>query len=866
MCISSSENRWWNDVLENGRSSPYAGFFDIDWHPPKAELREKILLPVLGEQYGRVLENQELAVVYEQGAFFVRYWDWRFPLGPHTVHPLLEPMVADLRRNHPADHPDVLELESILTSIKHLPTRTDTEPEQIRERQREKEIVKRRIAVLVERNAAVADALERSLAAMNGVRGQPRSFDRLEALLADQAYRLSFWGVAAEEINYRRFFDINDLAALRVEDPEVLAAVHEKTFALVAAGKVTGLRIDHVDGLYDPRRYLDNLQTIRRAEPAPADRPAYVVVEKILVGDESLPPEWPVQGTTGYDFLNVVNGLFVDPAGLQALERMYQRLRGGGGTFDDLLYRAKKRILGTATSSELHMLAQRLDRISEQHRWSRDFTLNSLHLALGEVVACFPVYRTYVQADTVEISARDRQHVLRAIRDAKRRNRSTSESLFDFVGDILLLRNPDGLTDADRRERREFVLRLQQLTGPVMAKGLEDTVFYRYFPLASLNEVGSRPAAGATDADRFHAWNARRLASWPHAMSASATHDTKRGEDVRARLDVLSEIPREWQLIVRRWQRWNRRKKPLVDDVPVPEPNEEYFLYQTLVGIWPLAEVNHEEHAAILERVSAYMRKAVREAKVQTSWINVNQAYEAGVDEFLHRVLEGSPDNAFLADLRRVAASLAAPGLCNSLSQVLLKVASPGIPDIYQGTELPELTLVDPDNRRPVDFPRRRALLEELTAAARDDPGGVPALASRLFANPADGAIKLFVTARALAHRRAHRALFERGSYLPLTPDGSRRQHVVAFARAHDGALAVAVVGRFFAAMGADAWPPLGEHVWGDTRVLLDRVFHQGDYRDVLSGRIVRLPADGERALHLADVFGTLPVALLEPA
>jgi len=447
MCIASTDNHWWNDVLENGRSSPFAAFFDIDWHPPKSELHEKVLLPVLGEQYGRVLENQELSIAYEAGAFFTCYWSSRYPVGPRTILPLLEPIVADLRRSHPPDHPDVLEMESIVTATTHLPTRWDTEPEQVRERMREKEIVKRRLDAIVSGSAAVRDALERSLAAINGDKKNARSFDRLEALLSDQAYRLSFWGVAAEEINYRRFFDINDLAAIRVELPNVLEAVHDKAFQLLRAGTVSGLRVDHVDGLIDPSRYLERLQRACAAvsdaateNGATMDRlQTYVVVEKILSGDETLPREWPVHGTTGYEFLNMVNGLFVDAGGARAIEKLYQRLREGRGEFDDLFYLSRRLILRTAMSSELYVLARRLDRISEQHRWSRDFTQNSLHLALAEVIACFPVYRTYIQATTTEVSAGDRQHVLRAIRDAKRRNRSTSESVFDFIADLLLI-------------------------------------------------------------------------------------------------------------------------------------------------------------------------------------------------------------------------------------------------------------------------------------------------------------------------------------------------------------------------------------------------------------------------------------------
>jgi (1->4)-alpha-D-glucan 1-alpha-D-glucosylmutase len=874
MCIASSDNHWWNDVLENGRSSPVAAFFDIDWHPPKTELHEKVLLPVLGEQYGRVLENQEISIAYEAGAFYARYWESRFPIGPRTILPLLEPMVTDLRRSHPADHPDVLEMESIVTATTHLPTRWDTEPEKVRERMREKEIVKRRLDALVSGSAAVRDALERSLAAINGDKRTPRSFDRLEALLADQAYRLSFWGVAAEEINYRRFFDINDLAAIRVELPNVLDAVHDKAFQLLRAGKVTGLRVDHVDGLLDPSRYLDSLQHASDAvaeagstAPPPPSTPTdrlqtYVVVEKILTGDETLPREWAIHGTTGYEFLNILNGLFVDAGGARAIERLYQRLREGRGEFDDLLYLAKRLILRTAMSSELYVLARRLDRISEQHRWSRDFTQNSLHLALAEVIACFPVYRTYVQVTSTEVSAGDRQHVLRAIRDAKRRNRSTSESVFDFIADLLLLHDPEGLSDADRGERREFVLRLQQLTGPVMAKGLEDTVFYRYYPLASLNEVGGRPTRAAVEPARFHAWNARRLADWPHGLSATATHDTKRGEDVRARLNVLSEIPREWQRVLRHWQRLNRPLKSVVDEVRVPGANEEHLIYQTLIGMWPMDAVQNDLGDAARDelraRINAYMTKALREAKLHTSWINVNAPYERGITQFIDLLLQPS-SGSFVSELRRFVGTILMPGICNSLSQVVLKITAPGVPDIYQGTELWDLSLVDPDNRRPVDFSVRRALLAELGARAEAD---LPALCRALMSRPADGGIKLLVTARALRHRRLNRARYDRGDYVALEVDGARARHVVAFARTLDGKPSITVAGRLLAPMTHGA-PPLGEASWGDTRIKLVATLPQGAYRDALSGAVVRV--ERTAGLRVADAFANLPVAILEP-
>jgi len=876
MCIATSENHWWNDVLENGRSSPYASYFDIDWHPPKAELDEKVLLPVLGGQYGRVLENQELSIGYEAGGFFAQYFQHRYPIGPRTILPLLTPMVDDLRRNHPDDHPDLLELESIVTATKNLPTRLETDPDRIRERQREKEIVKRRIDALVSQSGAVRDALERSLQAINGQKGDPHSFDRLEALLGEQAYRLSYWGVAAEEINYRRFFDINDLAAIRVEEPKVLEAVHATAFELLREGKITGLRIDHVDGLLDPARYLCDLQRPRDGEPEPAPgsdpRRLYVVVEKILTGAEELPTDWPIHGTTGYEVANALNGLFVEPAGFRAIDRAYQRLREVTGTFDDMLYRAKKLILRTAMSSELDVLARRLDRISEQHRWSRDFTANTLHMALGEVIACFPVYRTYAQADTREISAGDKLHVLRALREAKRRNRSTNESIFDFIGDLLLLREPEGLTDTDRADRRELVLRIQQLTGPVMAKGLEDTVFYRYYPLASLNEVGGRPTTGAVDSQHFHAFFGRRRERWPASLSATATHDTKRGEDTRARLNVLSEMPREWLAALKRWERLNRRAKARVEESSIPGSNEEYLIYETLVGVWPLeglaGDLDEAAHKNLTERVSGYLTKALREAKVHTSWVNVNEPYEKGCQEFLARILDlRRGDNPFLADLRQFLGRIVVPGLYNSLSQALLKITAPGVPDFYQGTELWDFSLVDPDNRRPVDYAARRALLSRVAESAPGGPAGLKSAVERALAEPADGWVKLLVTSRALAARRAQRTFFDEGTYVPLEIAGPRARHVVAFARVAGGSSVITAVGRYFAALDVPARRPVGPEVWQDTRIVLPDGITTGAFRDVIGDTVVNVEEQmGVRTLPVSAAFSMLPATFLTPA
>ena len=608
MCITHSSNGWWWDVLENGPSSPFARFFDIDWRPPKEELVNKVLLPVLGDQFGRVLENQEIQIQFSEGQFQASVYGAPLPLAPWTWSMALEPAVAKLREKLGAAHEQVAEMESIITALGHLPGPTESDEAKIRERQREKEIVKRRLAGLLEASPDAAEAIQASLADINGKKGEPRSFDRLERLLESEAYRLSFWRVAMDEINYRRFFDVNDLAAIRVEDPEVFASVHRLIFDLVRRGYIRGLRVDHPDGLFEPEKYFRFLQDACKAwstgangngHAEGANRMFYVVAEKILTGHEPLRTEWAVEGTTGYGFLNLVNGLFVDSSKERAFQQLYRRFTGWSDAFDDLACDSKRLILQVAMSSELNVLARKLDRISEQHRWSRDFTLENLRDALREVLAAFPVYRTYVRSDQAEIDPQDRRQVITAIREAKRRNPAISESVFDFIQGVLLLERPSGVDDAQQAERQMFVMRFQQLSSPVMAKGMEDTAFYRYYPLASLNEVGGDPSHFGVSTNAFHRRNLIRRELWPNSMSATSTHDTKRGEDVRARINVLSEIPGEWYRVIRRWRGLNRAAKTTVGDRDAPDANEEYLLYQTLVGTWPLYPMNADRASGL---------------------------------------------------------------------------------------------------------------------------------------------------------------------------------------------------------------------------------------------------------------------------
>ncbi|HEX8141604.1 MAG TPA: malto-oligosyltrehalose synthase [Pyrinomonadaceae bacterium] len=887
MCIAGSMNRWWLDVLENGPGSPYARFFDIDWNPPNPNLSNKVLLPILGDQYGRVLENQEIKLSYRGGSFFANYYETALPIAPRSATRILDLALQDVKARLKDSHTDVLELESIITALGHLPLHTETDAAKVRERRREKEVNKRRLANLVKASPEVRHAVHEALIRINGTKGQQQSFDQLEQLLDKQAYRLSFWRVASDEINYRRFFDINELAAVRVEERPVFTAVHEIVFRQIKQGLVTGLRIDHVDGLFNPERYLNDIQRVCRlatrhgradhekgaeqqqqqqaADANGRELPFYIVVEKILGHDELLRAEWPVHGTTGYDFTNLLNGIFVDQTNAQAFRQLYSDFTGANVNFSDLLYECKKLILRVAMSSELHVLARRLDRISEQHRWSRDFTFNSLQDALGEVIACFPVYRSYIRRKHTSVHPDDRLHTTWAIREAKRRNPAISSSIYDFISSLLLLEDPKGITAAERGERRDFVMRFQQLTSPVTAKGLEDTAFYRFYPLASLNEVGGEPAIFGIPTERFHHRNQDRRELWPDTISSTSTHDSKRSEDVRARINVLSEIPEEWNRAIHRWREWNAGYKTTIGGAEAPDANEEYLLYQTLVGAWPLSQMNEDEHREFVTRIQDYMNKALKEAKLHTSWINPNETYDAAVREFVSKILEPCERNRFLADFTEFQQTTMRAGLLNSLSQTLLKIASPGVPDFYQGTEIWNLRLVDPDNRLSVDYEHRRRLLASLLEESASV--GESSLVDALMRHPADGRIKLYVTSRALGFRREHRELFTRGEYLALRVAGTRSVNVISFARKSGEREAIIIAARFFTRLGvkgSQPFPP-DPNVWADTVVLLEEQLRPGRYVDVLTGREFNTPdAEGRNALRLADLLAQLPVALLE--
>ncbi len=854
-------NRWWWDVIENGPCSPYARFFDIDWAPVKDELAGKVLLPVLGDQYGRVLERGELALALADGALVLRYFDHVYPINPRRVPHVLRHGIDELERRLGSDDHDLRELLSILTALDNLPAIVETAPGRVVERQREKEVARERLAALLARSVPMRAHVEACVAAVNGRVGEPASFNVLHELLELQAYRLAAWRTAFHEINYRRFFDVNALASIRMEEPEVFAAAHHRLLELVAAGDVTGLRLDHLDGLADPAGYLRALErAVREArnEEIVAARPSlapplplWVVAEKILSTGEELPSTWRLHGTSGYEFLNDVNGLFVDPSGARPLQRWYDRFTGAHARLDDVVYESKKTVMESTLASELNVLAHTLNRISEADRRSRDFTLNSLREMLLEVVACLPAYRTYVTERGHDEN--DARALDAAIAGARRRNPTMDRSMLAFFRAAVLGATSDAPA---RAARREFVVKLQQYTPPVQAKGLEDTAFYRHVPLLALNEVGGTPECFGRSVDDFQERLRARAARWPRAMVCTSTHDTKRGEDARARLNVLSEMPDAWARTVARWARVNAANRRVVEGEPAPDRIDELIFYQTLLGAWPPGAT---VPGTLVVRLRDYMVKAIREAKRHTSWIHPAPAYEEAVAAFVEETLTGPRAARFLDHFLPFATRVAELGMVNGLAQLVLKLVAPGVPDFYQGSELWDLSLVDPDNRRPVDFATRAAMLESLGPLFASDVASTRAARLRaLVASWHDGVVKLYVTACGLHVRRALPAVFLEGDCVPVGATGTFARHVVAVARARGDEAVLAVVPRLVARLAREGMP-IGASVWADTTLVLPPGLARHAWVDVLGG--TRIGAGAE--VPIGRLFDAAPLALL---
>ena len=785
MAIGGRENPWWWDVLENGPSSRYAAYFDVDWDPPEAKLRNTVLLPVLGDHYGRVLEQSELVLQREGGQFIIRYHDHVFPVSPRS----LDDLIANAARRCNSD-----DLAFIAEALRQLPPSTATDWDAVQRRHRNKEVLRHMLVRLCDEQPQVAAALDQTVAELNS---DPDQFD---ALLDRQNYRLAYWRTAERELGYRRFFDINSLVGLRAEDERVFADTHALILDWLARGVLDGVRVDHPDGLRDPEQYFDRLHT--------ACPRAWITAEKILEPGERLPESWPIAGTTGYDFIYRVNSLFVDSAAETALTRFYGEFTGESTDFAALVRDKKQFVLREILASDLNRLTALLVDICERHRRHRDYTRHELHEALRELIASFPIYRTYVRAEAGVISDEDARIINRTIDDAKARRPDLDAELFDFFRSLLLLRERGPL-------ETEWVMRLQQLTGPVMAKGLEDTAFYCFNRLVSLNEVGGDPGHFGLSPDEFHTACAETQRRWPRTMLASSTHDTKRSEDVRARISLLAEIPERWTDAVTRWAELNDRYRR----EGFPDRNTEYLLYQTLVGAWPIET----------DRVLAYMEKASREAKTYTSWTDPNSIY----DDALRAFVEGTMNNSeFTENLQAFVKPLIEPGRINSLAQTLIKLTAPGIPDFYQGTELWDLSLVDPDNRRPVDYQLRRRLLAEMKCLS----------AEQLWTRADQGLPKIWLIRQTLQVRHERQLFQPQDSYRSLMPSGAKREHVIAFAR---NERAITVVPRFPLKLAGE---------WGDTAIEIP----DGRWRNYFTGE----KPDG-KLVSVAELLTRFPVALL---
>jgi (1->4)-alpha-D-glucan 1-alpha-D-glucosylmutase len=854
---ASSESPWWMDVLENGPSSAYATYFDIDWHPPHRTLENKVLLPLLGRPYAEVLENRELKLAYEESGFVLQYADLKLPVAPKSYLHILRHRLEELKQKTGSDSPSFRELEGILAAVTDLPERVSLPSEVAGERRMHREGIKERLWKLYQTSPEIHDFINENLKAFNGRKGDPESFCLLDELLADQAYILSFWRTANEEINYRRFFTITDLVGVRVEDPLVFDATHATVFRLIEKGLATGLRIDHIDGLRDPLGYLRRLQEgLGFSNSEGRSERFYTIVEKILSEGEALSGNWPVCGTTGYDFLNVLNGIFVSERGAGVLKGAYRDLLGVDLRFEDLVYEKKKEVMDSLLAVEMRSLGHHLGLVAEQDRYARDLPAAGLTQALIEVTACLRVYRTYTRDLTV--AAADRGYILDALEAARRRNPNSNPAHFDFLGDVLLLREKVHLSPAQREARLAFVMRWQQFTGPIMAKGFEDTVLYIYNPLVSLNEVGGNPASSGISLATFHEFLQRRLSAWPHSLNATTTHDTKRSEDVRARVNILSEIPTEWGERLKRWMSWNRAKKKLLKgEREIPDRNEEILLYQTMLGAWPLQE---SEIPEFRKRLRDYMIKATREARIHTRWTRPNVAHEKALAEFIRAVTETSDDNLFFKDFIEFQRKIAFYGAFNALSQLILKIAAPGVPDFYQGSELWDLRLVDPDNRGRVDFDKRSRWLEELEG---DEEENSPALIEKLLKQWEDGRIKLFAMRKALDFRRAHQRLFSEGDYLPGEAIGAKKECVITFTRRTRNIHALVIVPRFVTRVVKGLKPPIGQKVWGRTAVVLPRKSPQ-NWRNILTQEMCSAAHhEGKRVLQVADALKSFPLALL---
>jgi len=874
MGVGGSENAWWQDILEWGRHAAHARFFDVDWHSPDPALRGKVLAPFLGAAYGEELQGGKIRLAYraDEGRFVIEYYSHVFPVCPVDYAAVLQEAPELAQR-----------FAGLTTQPTDQPRATDA----------------RNALVTIARTEGGQAAIEAVLAAHSP--DTPTGRERLHRLLERQHYRLAWWRTAADEVNWRRFFDVSTLGGVRVERPEVFEASHALIFRLFTGGLIDGVRIDHVDGLAEPREYCQRLRA--RLEELSTQRPealrhgnghTYFVVEKILARGEPLRRDWQVDGTTGYDFMNDVGALLHDPAGAEPLAALWAELTGKSSKFSDEALIARRKILAENLSAELDRVTRALHRIARDAQTTRDFTFTSIRRVVAELVVFFPVYRIYPVGGVR--SAEDDRYFSQALDAARASLARADHVILDQVAQWLGGKLPDDAAHNERNDkndrqreraaernrdrnqaqvnysqqisagsqRRPAQTLFSQLTSPVAAKAVEDTACYRYGRLISRNEVGADPGEFSLSLEEFHKANSERFATFPHAMLCTATHDHKRGEDVRARIAALSEIPEEWGATLKAWSTLNTplRRGPSGghDETSdsrdwAPGPAAEAMLYQTLVGCWPLTLAPDDEAGVqeLAERVAQWQLKALREGKLRTSWFAPDEAYEQACRDFLFDIVAPQRRNGFLEELSKFVARLGPLGAVDSFQQTLLRLTSPGVPDLYQGTELWDFSLVDPDNRRPVDYALRRKWLEEI------DEVGPP---SEQMQNWRDGRVKLGLVRRALALRKHCESLFAQGAYVPLEVQGEHAKHVIAYARHAGSAYAVVIATRHAAALLGDKRdvPLVEPSAWGDTAVLLPEALRSRALFDWLSPNAPK--ADGER-LFVRDALGVMPVALL---
>jgi (1->4)-alpha-D-glucan 1-alpha-D-glucosylmutase len=830
-----SQNRMLMDVLESGKNSVYYHFFDIEWNHAYESIKGRLLIPFLGDYYSRALENGEIDLKYDENGFSINYFNSHFPLNIESYLNVLTYKINRVQKRLGNENPDFIKFLGILYVLKTLSSK-----EELEERFGQVKFVKNILWELYSGNEEFRKFIDKNLESFNGEPGNPKSYDMLDKLLTEQLYRLSYWKVASDEINYRRFFSVNELISLKVEEKEVFDYIHRYIFELIGAGKITGLRIDHIDGLNNPTKYLKDLRD--------QQGDIYTIVEKITELNEKLPEEWPIQGTTGYEYLNHLNGIFCETANEEKFSEIYLEFSGFHTDYEELIYQDKKIMIDNHMTGDIDNLAHLLKRISSRYRYGSDITLYGIKKALIEIMSYFPVYRTYIIPENFETA--DYTYTRKSVRKALARNPALYHEL-NFIEHFLTYSATDHFTDQEKEDRVQFIMRFQQFTGPLMAKGFEDTALYIYNRLISLNEVGGKPGKFGITLEEFHNFNSGRAKHYPNTLNATSTHDTKRGEDIRARLNVLSEIPAEWQKKIKYWSGLNKGLKKSFGKKKYPDCNDEYLLYQTIIGAFPYYENDYPD---FIHRVKEYMIKAVREAKVYTEWIKPDSEYENACLDFLGGILTGFDESDFMKDLLAFQKKIAFYGAFNSLSQVLLKMTSPGVCDFYQGSELWDLSMVDPDNRRFVDFEKRKVYLEELKNKEKHN---ILMLLTELLNHKEDGKIKMFLVYRSLNLRREYPALFSFGEYIPLSVTGKFKNNVIAFARKHRKNYSITVAPRFYTQLIKEGEVTFGENAWQNTCIILPPDF-PSDWTDIVTSQ----PLQCKGKISLNSALKHFPVAL----